>query len=87
MTKRFVVKIGSRQPVEMTKKELFDELIWSQDKYTKKMKIFDYVMKEVSKNKKIIEKTQVGDENVVVRINTINDFITEYTDIYFKRIK
>ena len=87
MTKRFVVKIGSRQPVEMTKKELFDELIWSQDEYTKKMKIFDYVMKEVSKNKKIIEKTQVGDENVVVRINTINDFITEYTDIYFKRIK
>lgn len=85
--KRFVVKIGSRQPVEMTKKELFDELIWSQDEYTKKMKIFDYVMKEVSKNKKIIEKTQVGDENVVVRINTINDFITEYTDIYFKRIK
>ena len=85
--KRFVVKIGSRQPVEMTKKELFDELIWSQDEYTKKMKIFDYVMKEVEKNKKIIEKTQVGDEKVVVRINTINDYVTEYTDIYFKRIK
>ena len=85
--KRFVVQIGSRQPVEMTKKELFDELIWSQDEYTKKMKIFDYVMKEVEKNKKIIEKTLLGDENTVVRINTINDFITEYTDIYFKRIK
>ena len=85
--KRFVVKIGSRQPVEMTKKELFDELIWSQDEYTKKMKIFDYVMKKVEKNKKIIEKTLLGDENVVVRIDTINDFITEYTDIYFKRIK
>ena len=44
--KRFVVKIGSRQPVEMTKKELFDELIWSQDEYTKKMKIFDYFRKK-----------------------------------------
>lgn len=85
--KRFVVKIGSRQPVEMTKKELFNELIWSQDEYTKKMKIFDYVMKEVEKNKKIIEKTQIGDEKTVTRINIINDFITEYTDIYFKRIK
>ena len=85
--KRFVVKIGSRQPVEITKKELFDELIWSQDEYTKKMKIFDYVMNEVSKNKKIIEKTKIGEENTVIRIDTINDYTTEYTDIYFKRIK
>ena len=85
--KRFIVKIGSRLAVEMTKKELFDELIWSQDEYTKKMKIFNHVMDEVKKNKKIIEKTLIGDENTVIRINTINDYITEYTDIYFKRIK
>ena len=87
MTKRFVVKIGSRQETEMTTKELFAKLIYSQDEYTKKMKIFDYVMNEVSKNKKIIEKTKIGEENIVIRIDTINDFITEYTDIYFKRIK
>lgn len=87
MTKRFVVKIGSRQATEMTTKELFSKLVYSQDEYTKKMKIFNYVMNEVSKNKKIIEKTKIGEENIVIRIDTINDYITEYTDIYFKRIK
>ena len=87
MTKRFVVKIGSRQKTEMTTKELFSKLVYSQDEYTKKMKIFNYVMNEVNKNKKIIEKTKIGEENIVIRIDIINDYITEYTDIYFKRIK
>ena len=87
MTKRFVVKIGSRQETEMTTKELFSKLVYSQDEYTKKMKIFNYVMNEVSKNKKIIENTKIGEENTVIRIDTINDYTTEYTDIYFKRIK
>ena len=75
------------QAMRMAEEADLDLVLISPNQAPPVAKIFEYVMNEVEKNKKIIEKTQLGDENVVIRINTINDFVTEYTDIYFKRIK